>query len=80
MATITVKNIPDDLYGLLKQSAHLNQRSINSEVIYAIRQAVAPASEDVESVLRRAQAVRELSAHYTLNDNDIQQAIDEGRA
>jgi plasmid stability protein len=80
MATITVKNIPDELYGLLKQSARLNQRSINSEIIHAIRQAVAPASEDVESMLRQARAVRELSAAYTLRDEDIRQAIDEGRS
>ena len=36
MATITVKNIPDDLYKKLKEAASYNRRSINSEVIYCI--------------------------------------------
>lgn len=36
MATITVKNIPNDLYVKLKATAAFNRRSINSEVIYCI--------------------------------------------
>ncbi|NBD34139.1 MAG: Arc family DNA-binding protein, partial [Cyanobacteria bacterium] len=30
--TITVKNLPDDIYERLKEAAKANQRSINSEV------------------------------------------------
>ena len=33
MPTITVRNIPTDLYEWLKQSAEANRRSINSEII-----------------------------------------------
>ena len=40
MPTLTIKNIPEDLYLQLKQSAEINHRSINSEVIVCIEQAV----------------------------------------
>lgn len=36
MATITVKNIPNDLYEKLKVAASFNHQSINNEVIYCI--------------------------------------------
>lgn len=36
MKTITVKNIPDNLYDRLRQSAEENHRSINSEIILCI--------------------------------------------
>jgi hypothetical protein len=42
-ATITVKNIPDELYDLLKQSAEANHHSINSEIIVLSSNAYAPA-------------------------------------
>jgi plasmid stability protein len=80
MATITVKNIPDDLYEQLKQTARANQRSINSEVIYAIRRTVAIQPMDVETVLDRARQTRELTAHYVITDEEIDQAIRTGRA
>ena len=39
MATLTIKNIPDDLYEELKQRAATNRRSINNEVIMLIERA-----------------------------------------
>ena len=33
MPTITVKNIPSDIYEKLKKSAEISHRSINSEII-----------------------------------------------
>jgi len=36
MPTITVKNIPDELYERLKEVASANRRSINSEIIISI--------------------------------------------
>lgn len=80
MATITIKNIPDDLYRQLKQVAKANQRSINSEVIYAIRRTVAIKPIDADTVLQRARQTRELTAHYAITDEEIDQAINTGRA
>ena len=40
MATITVKNIPDDLYARLKETATIHRRSINSEIIFCIENTI----------------------------------------
>ncbi len=79
MATITVKNIPDDLYAQLKQIAKANQRSINKEVIFAIRRTVAFKPIDVETVLERARQTRELTGDYILSNEEITKIKNEGR-
>lgn len=33
MATLTIRNLPDDLHALLKERARRNRRSLNQEVI-----------------------------------------------
>jgi plasmid stability protein len=58
MATITVKDIPDDLYEALKKAAARHHRSINSEIIYYIEQAVRSREVNVEEVLERARHLR----------------------
>ncbi|MDJ0703039.1 MAG: Arc family DNA-binding protein [Leptolyngbyaceae cyanobacterium MO_188.B28] len=42
MASITVKNIPDDLYEKLREAATLNHRSVNSEIIVCLERVLAP--------------------------------------
>lgn len=37
MPALTIKNIPDDLYLTLKQTAESHRRSINSEVIFVLK-------------------------------------------
>jgi plasmid stability protein len=49
--TITLKNVPEDLYEGLKCAAALNRRSINSEVIFCVERAVHPHKMDAETVL-----------------------------
>lgn len=72
MATITVKNIPDDVYRRLKAMAALNRRSINSEVIRAIEEAVAPRGVDVDRLLADARRLREMTAAFPIDDADFQ--------
>lgn len=79
MATITIKNIPDDIYLLLKEKAKTNNRSINSEAILAIKVAVAFRPIDVEATLERARKIRELTAHYRITDEEITKFKNEGR-
>jgi plasmid stability protein len=79
MATITVKNIPDDLYERLKQAARAHRRSINSEVIVCIERAVGLRQRDVEAELARARELRELTRGYVLSDDELKQAKEEGR-
>ncbi|MEA3441264.1 MAG: Arc family DNA-binding protein, partial [Chloroflexota bacterium] len=40
MPTLTVKNIPDDLYAQLKRYAAMNRRSLNSEIIVCIERVI----------------------------------------
>ncbi|MBC8183295.1 Arc family DNA-binding protein [candidate division KSB1 bacterium] len=40
MPAITLKNIPGDLYDQIKKSAHSNYRSINSEVLFLLKQSI----------------------------------------
>jgi plasmid stability protein len=79
MATITVKNIPDDLYERLKQSAQTNRRSINSEIIVCIERAVDQSKIDPEAAIARARQLREKSARYPITDNEFTQAKEDGR-
>jgi plasmid stability protein len=79
MATVTVKNIPDDLYERLKAAAETNRRSINSEIIVCIEHAVAIRRIDPEKVLESARRLRALTAKHPTNDEEFNQAKAEGR-
>ena len=79
MPTITVKNIPADLYERLKQSARANRRSINSEVIVCIERAVSHRRVDPEATLARARALREKTVAYQITDDEFNQAKTTGR-
>ncbi|MFQ5436537.1 MAG: Arc family DNA-binding protein [Anaerolineae bacterium] len=78
MATITVKNIPDDLYELLKAQAKANRRSINNEIIMLIERSVRSYRIDPEEVLARARELRE-KIDYVITDEELEQFINEGR-
>ena len=79
MPTITVKNIPEDLYDRLRQVAQANRRSINSEVIVCIEKAVGTRKIDIEAELAQAKRLRELTAHYWITDDEINEAKANGR-
>lgn len=79
MPSLTVKNIPDDLYVLLKRSAEMNRRSLNSEILVCIEKAVRSTRIPPEEMIARARQVRELTAHYTISDEEFNKAKREGR-
>ncbi len=79
MATITVKNIPSNLYDRLKQSASLHRRSINSQVIVCIEQALRRRPTDTRSVLTRAQNLRKHLADGPLTVADVAEEKGHGR-
>ena len=80
MTTVTVKNIPDMLYEQLKQAAQLHRRSINSEIIVCIEQAMGGQPIDLEMTLARAQVLREKTLAYPISDEDFNAAKTAGRA
>jgi len=79
MATVTVKNIPDELYERLKTVAEINRRSINSEIIVCIENAVTSRRINPDEVLENARRLRQLTAGRRIGDEEFNQAKAEGR-
>lgn len=79
MATITLKNIPDPTYKILKQLAAEHHRSVNSEIIYLIEKATKSTKIDPDQHLAIARSLREKTKKYTLDDNTLFELKNEGR-
>ena len=79
MTTITIKNIPEELYERLKESARANHRSINKEIIACIEDAVESRVVNPEEWLARARILREGDTEYTITDGELDQAKRTGR-
>jgi plasmid stability protein len=77
--TITVKNVPPEIYERLKLQAKRNRRSINGEVISIIEKALLIPPIDVEATLARTRKLRELTAHYVISDEELTRWKNEGR-
>lgn len=75
MTTLTIKNIPPEIYERLKERAKANRRSLNNEIIVILeretRMRVQPSKEDLLEGIRK---VRELTADYVLTDDEINKA------
>ena len=78
MATITIKNIPDDLHEALKKRASLQRRSLNSEIIACLEASVLSLPVDLESFLYKTQVLRE-KISGRLSNRDLKTLKDEGR-
>jgi len=79
MATLTIKNIPEEVYERLKRRAKFRRRSINQEVIAVIERALETPPIDVDATLKRTQKIRELTAQYRTRDDELEQWKNEGR-
>lgn len=56
MATLTLKNIPEELHARLKESAEKNRRSLNSEILIRLESAFAAPVVDLGRHLRELKA------------------------
>jgi len=79
MSTLTIKNVPADLYERLKESASANRRSIDSEVIVCLECALYSQKIDPTELLARARVLREKSAGYVMSDDELADAKRERR-
>lgn len=77
--TITVKNIPQDLYDKLKMHAERNHRSINREIIAILEDVLSVRRIDPEDILVSARTLREKTRRCTLTQDFIDRAKGEGR-
>ena len=80
MKTITVKSIPNELYERLKQRATDNRRSINSEIIVCIEQAVQSRKyENIDNILAKAREMRNRTGGHLLTADELSQMKAVGR-
>ena len=79
MPTLTIKNIPDELYSRLKESARVHCRSLNSEIIYCVERMLVPYKIDISGHLAMASKLRAKTATNKLTDEDLAVAINIGR-
>jgi plasmid stability protein len=56
--TLTLKGIPDDVYAQLKAAAEVHRRSLNSEVIACLENALLPRRISASERVARARALR----------------------
>lgn len=78
MATMTLKNVPDELHEKIKMSAAVNRRSINQEAIYLIEQALAANAVGTEATLAEVRVLREKLGIY-VTEEEVTRAKNEGR-
>lgn len=83
MATLTIRNLPDDLHAALKKRALLNRRSLNQEVIAELSGVAGPSrTEEARKRWEDANAlVDEMRSRMTsfATAEEIDAAIKEGR-
>ncbi len=79
MATLTLKNIPDELYARLKRNAALHRRSINREAIVCLETTLMARRFDAEAFLARLRALHESQGDIYLTDETINRAKRAGR-
>ena len=77
--TITLKNIPDDIYARLKEAAEAHHRSLNSEVIACLEKTLLPARVSPEERIARARELRQHLKDRQFEVADIAGAIYQGR-
>lgn len=80
MPALTIKNIPDDLYKELKIVAEQHHRSINSEVIVCLKRFLFPKRVSPEDRLNSIQTLRSQITPNIITEEDIDNAINEGRS
>ena len=79
MATLTLKQVPEDLYRLLKERAAAHRRSINNEAIVCLEQMLTPRKLVVEDWLAEVRSVRRRMPRRALTDEILRKAKEDGR-
>ena len=81
MATLTIKNLPDELYAELTRMAKKNRRSINNEAIVSLEKALETPVRETEAVLDRIRKDRKemTKKGIWLTDQILEKAKNEGR-
>ncbi len=78
--TLTLKNIPEDVYKRLKLSAEAHRRSLNSEAIVCLEAVLIPTRLPPSERLARARTLRAQLPQAKFKAPDIDAAKRQGRA
>ncbi len=70
-ATMTIKNIPDDVYDRLRLSAEAHRRSMNSEAIVCLEAVLLPIKMTPAERLARARELRDALPRGKFRARDI---------
>lgn len=79
MATLTIKNLPEDVYAALGNLAKRHRRSMNSEAIFQLENVLANRDPDNEIRLERIRRLRDSLPNVWLTDEFLDFAKNEGR-
>ena len=79
MASLTIKNIPNDLYEQLKQAANVHHRSINSELIVCLEKVLLPGRKTPQDHISAARILRKRVKAPLVDVATIEAARNEGR-
>ena len=77
--SITLKNIPDNIYQSLKAAAETHHRSLNNEIIACLERVLLPSKIGNEDHIAQAMQMREELKGKKFKITDIAKAIDQGR-
>lgn len=77
--TLTLKNIPDNVYKRLKASAATHRRSLNSEALVCLETVLLPGRISPTERIARARAMRDSLTRTTFKVRDIDALKREGR-
>ncbi len=79
MPAITLKNVPTDLYQLIKKSASSNFRSINSEILFHLNKTLGYKPVNSEQLLERISKLQKEIAIPSLSEKFLEIAKNDGR-
>lgn len=79
MASITVRDIPDDVYRAIAAAAEASHRSINKEIVACLERAFRSRRISIEEEFRRLDELHERIGRFDLTDETIDEAKREGR-
>jgi len=68
MATITLKNVPEDVHAALKERAKRHKRSLNQEAIFCLDLALGRSSRDSQTLLNE---IRNLRSRISMKRVDL---------
>ena len=77
--TLTIKNIPDEVYEALKSSAEKHRRSMNNEAIVCLEAVLRPDKPSVEETLARIRELHESLPKRNFTAREIDKAKRQGR-